>query len=89
MYVYEGQDLAEAKCERNTECLDLHCDSGLAYCKDGACGCSPSKVQRLDTNKVHVNHLGICDTDIECMTKVCSHWEAAKCINGKCECPKL
>ncbi|RID48565.1 hypothetical protein BRARA_I05070 [Brassica rapa] len=69
------------------ECYTMRsCLTGPGYCDNGVCKCP--KLQVVDTNGAVVNHLGQCDTDLECYTMHCDRGRGY-CNNGACKCPKL
>ncbi|KAG2297851.1 hypothetical protein Bca52824_034323 [Brassica carinata] len=71
----------------------MRCDRGNGYCdqKDGKCKCP--KLQAVETKKhingIDLNHLGQCDTDLECYTMRCARGNGyCDQKDGKCKCPK-
>ncbi|CAN6980751.1 unnamed protein product [Brassica rapa subsp. trilocularis] len=79
-------------CTSNPECSGMGCDTGRGYCNNGACKCP--KLQAAETKKhtngVDLNHLGQCDTDLECYTMPSCNRGNGYCDqkDGKCKCPK-
>ncbi|KAF2617230.1 hypothetical protein F2Q68_00042391 [Brassica cretica] len=79
-------------CTSNPECSGMGCDTGRGYCNNGACKCP--KLQAVETKKhtngVDLNHLGQCDTDLECYTMPsCNRGQGYCDNNGVCKCPIL
>ncbi|CDY33804.1 BnaA09g46100D [Brassica napus] len=87
------------QCDTDLECYTMHCDRGDGYCDhsnvDGVCkSCKCPKLQAAETKKhtngVDLNHLGQCDTDLECYTMPSCNRGNGYCDqkDGKCKCPK-
>ncbi|KAH0853904.1 hypothetical protein HID58_083492 [Brassica napus] len=81
------------QCHANPDCLGMRCfPRAPPYCNNGVCRCP--KLQAVETKKrtngVDLNHLGECDTDLECYTMPSCNRGNGYCDqkDGKCKCPK-